>query len=108
MKIDLGGPRRRGFGLGLTEASGYVAVSAAAAVAGFLGANYGIRPGPYLLAEGLAVCGLLLSLVARDTSPQVELESAGAMGTESLGKIPPQVSVPHPPMSSACPPALRS
>src|SRR5258706_2801227 len=92
MKIDLVGPRRRGFALGLNEASGYLAVSAAAAVAGFLAANYGIRPGPYLLAEGLAACGLLLSLFARATSPQVELESAGAMGTESLGKLAAEVS----------------
>jgi len=77
MKIDLVGSRRRGFALGLNEASGYLAVSAAAAVAGFLAANYGIRPGPYLFAEGLAACGLVLSLFARETSPQVELESAG-------------------------------
>jgi len=99
MKIDLVGPRRRGFALGLNEASGYLAVSAAAAVAGFLAANYGIRPGPYLLAEGLAACGLLF---ARDTSPQVELESAGAMGTESLGKLAAEVSFRDRTMSSAC------
>jgi MFS family permease len=102
MKIDLVGPRRRGFALGLNEASGYLAVSAAAAVAGFLAANYGIRPGPYLLAEGLAACGLLLSVFARDTSPQVELESAGAMGTESLGKLAAEVSFRDRTMSSAC------
>jgi MFS family permease len=102
MKVDLVGPRRRGFALGLNEASGYLAVSVAAAVAGFLAANYGIRPGPYLLAEGLAACGLLLSLFARDTSPQVELESAGAMRTESLGKLAAEVSFRDRTMSSAC------
>ena len=102
MKIDLVGPRRRGFALGLNEASGYLAVSVAAAVAGFLAANYGIRPGPYLLAEGLAACGFLLSLFARDTSPQVELESAGAMGAESLGKLAAEVSFRDRTMSSAC------
>ena len=102
MKIDLVGPRRRGFALGLNEASGYLALSAAAAVAGFLAANYGIRPGPYLLAEGFAACGLLLSLFARDTSPQVELESVGAMGTESLGKLAAEVSFRDRTMSSAC------
>jgi len=102
MKIDLVGPRRRGLALGLNEASGYLAVSVAAAVAGFLAANYGIRPGPYLLAEGLAACGLLLSLFARDTSPQVELESAGAMGTKSLGKLAAEVSIRDRTMSSAC------
>jgi MFS family permease len=102
MKIDLVGPRRRGFALGANEASGYLAVSVAAAVAGFLAANYGIRPGPYLLAEGLAACGLLLSLFARDTSPQVELESAGAMRTKSLGKLAAEVSFRDRTMSSAC------
>src|SRR5438132_2706736 len=102
MKIDLVGPRRTGFALGLNEASGYLAVSVAPAVAGFVAANYGIRPGPYLLAEGLAVCGLLLSLFARDTSPQVELESAGAMGTGSLGKLAAVVSLHDRTMSSAC------
>src|SRR5438128_11429652 len=102
MKIELVGPRRRGFALGLNEASGYLAVSAAAAAAGYLAASYGIRPGPYLLAEGLATCGLLLSLFARDTAPQVELESAGAMGTESLGKLAAEVSFRDRTMSSAC------
>src|SRR3989441_2550094 len=76
MKIDLVGPRRRGFALGVNEASGYLALSAAAAVAGFLAASYGIRPAPYLLAEGLAVIGLLLSLFARETAGHVELNPA--------------------------------
>src|SRR3981081_235548 len=71
MKVDLVGPRRRGLALGVTEASGYLAVSAAAAAAGFLAATYGIRPWPYLLAEGLAVCGLLRSLFTRDTTRHV-------------------------------------
>ena len=102
MKIDLVGPRRRGFALGLNEASGYLAVSVAAAAAGFLAANYGIRPGPYLLAEGLALGGLLLSLLARDTSRHVELESAGAVRTQSLGKLATEVSFRDRTMSSAC------
>src|SRR5438874_10751907 len=72
MKIDLVGRRRRGFALGLNEASGYLAVSAAAAVAGFLAATYGLRPVPYLLAEILAICGLRLSLFTHDTTGHVE------------------------------------
>jgi MFS family permease len=102
MKIDLVGPRRRGFALGLNEASGYLAVSAAAAIAGYLAASYGIRPGPYLFAEGLAACGLLLSLFARDTSRHVEVESAGAVRTQSLGKLAADVSFRDHSMSSAC------
>lgn len=102
MKIDLVGPRRRGFALGLNEASGYLGVSAAAAIAGFLAASFGIRPVPYLLAEGLAVCGLLLSWFARETTGHVELESAGAIPTRSVGKLMLDVSFRDRMMSSAC------
>ena len=102
MKIDLAGPRRRGLALGLNEASGYLAVSAAAAVAGFLAATYGIRPIPYLLAEVLALGGLLLSLLARETAGHVELESAGAMPTPAMGKLVLDVSFRDRTMSSAC------
>lgn len=102
MKIDLVGPRRRGLALGLNEASGYLAVAAAAAVAGFLAASYGIRPAPYWLAEGLAVCGLLLSLFTRETAGHVEFESAGATPTRSIGKLVLDVSFRDQTMSSAC------
>jgi MFS family permease len=102
MKIDLIGPRRRGFALGLNEASGYLAVSAAAAGAGYLAASYGIRPTPYWLAEGLAVSGLLLSLFTRETAGHVDLESAGATPTRSVGKLTLDVSFRDRTMSSAC------
>ena len=102
MKIDLVGPRRRGFALGLNEASGYLAVSAAAAAAGFLAATYGIRPAPYWLAEVLAGCGLLLSLFTRETAAHVELESAGATATRSMRKVAVDVSFRDRTMSSAC------
>ena len=102
MKMDVVGPHRRGFALGLNEASGYLAVSAAAAVAGFLAATYGIRPAPYWLAEGLALCGLLLSLLARETTGHVELESVGAAPTRSLRRLMLDVSFRDRTMSSAC------
>ncbi len=102
MKIDLAGPQRRGLALGLNEASGYLAVSAAAAVAGFLAATYGIRPVPYLLAEGLAAGGLLLSLLTRETTGHVQLESGGAKPTHRVGKLFLGVSFRDRTMSSAC------
>jgi MFS family permease len=102
MKIDLVGPRRRGFALGLNEASGYLAVSAAAAIAGFLAATHGIRPAPYWLAEGLAICGLLLSLFTRETRGHVALESVGEVPTRSLRKLLIDVSLRDRTMSSAC------
>ena len=102
MKIDLVGPHRRGIALGINEASGYLAVSAAAAGAGFLAATYGIRPTPYWLAEGLAVGGLLLSLFTRETAGHVELESPGAVPTRSVGKLVLDISFRDRTLSSAC------
>ena len=102
MKIDLVGPRRRGFALGLNEASGYVSVSLAAAAAGFLGASYGLRPAPYVLAEGLAVAGLLLSFLTQETARHVELESSGDDAPRPLAAAVVEVSFRDRSMSSAC------
>jgi len=102
MKIDIVGPRRRGFALGLNESSGYLAVAAAAAIAGFLAASYGIRPAPYWFAEGLAVSGVLLSLFARETTGHVELESVGAAPMRSLRSLILDVSFRDRTLSSAC------
>jgi MFS family permease len=77
MKIDLVGPRRRGFAMGLNEFAGYIAVAIAAFGSGLAATNYGLRAGPAYL--GLAICtvGLLLSLLfVRETSAHVELEEA--------------------------------
>ena len=84
MKIDLVGPQRRGFAMGLNEFAGYVAVAIAALAGGFAATSFGLRAGPAYL--GLAICavGLLLSwLFVRDTSAHVELEEArGSSVTE--------------------------
>jgi MFS family permease len=60
MKIDLVGPERRGFALGLNEASGYGAVSLTALATGAIAARYGLRPEPFYL--GIAFVGLGLGL----------------------------------------------
>jgi MFS family permease len=61
MKIDLVGPARRGFAMGLNEAAGYVAVSLAALATGYLAATYALRPEPFYLGVALALAGLILS-----------------------------------------------
>ena len=43
MKIDLVGPERRGFALGLNEAAGYGGVALAAALSGWLAAEFAAR-----------------------------------------------------------------
>jgi MFS family permease len=62
MKIDLAGPKRRGFAMGLNEAAGYGAVAVTALATGFLAAHYGLRPAPFFL--GIAYAGLGLGLSA--------------------------------------------
>ncbi len=76
MKIDLVGPARRGLAMGLNEFAGYMAVALAALATGYLAATYGLRPQPFYLGLGIALAGLLLSLVfVRETRPYAELEA---------------------------------
>jgi len=77
MKIDLVGPRRRGFALGLNEAAGYGGVALAAAVSGFLAAEF--APRDVLVVAGAFVAGVafVVSLLfVRDTAGHVALEQA--------------------------------
>jgi MFS family permease len=76
MKIDLAGPERRGFALGLNEAAGYGAVALAAAITGAIAASEGPRPWPFVLGIAVSVIGLLLSVVfVRDTDAHVREET---------------------------------
>ena len=76
MKIDLVGPKRRGFAMGLNEFAGYGAVALAAMASGYLASIYGLRPVPFYLGIGFAALGLLLSLVfVRDTTAYVREEA---------------------------------
>src|SRR5437763_3917656 len=75
MKIDLVGPRRRGFALGLNEAAGYGGVALAAAASGWLATDFAPRDVLVVGASVVAVTGLFLSLVfVRDTSQHMALE----------------------------------
>ena len=76
MKIDLVGPARRGLAMGLNEAAGYLAVAAAALASGVAATHFGLRNGPAYLGIGIAVIGLLLSvLFVHDTSAFAALEA---------------------------------
>ena len=77
MKIDLVGPKRRGFALGLNEAAGYGGVALAAAVSGWLASEFAARD--VLIAAGAVVAlgGLLISVFfVRDTAEHVALEQS--------------------------------
>jgi len=76
MKIDLVGPKRRGFAMGLNEFAGYGAVALAALASGYLASIYGLRPAPFYLGIVFAVLGLFLSLtLVRDTTAHASEEA---------------------------------
>ncbi|GAA2473205.1 MFS transporter [Terrabacter carboxydivorans] len=78
MKIDLVGPARRGFAMGLNEAAGYGAVAVTALVTGYLAQSFGLRPAPFLLGLAFAALGLGLSVLAvRETREHARLEASG-------------------------------
>ena len=77
MKIDLVGPRRRGFALGLNEAAGYLGVAAAAFGTGALAATVAPRAVVWVGAALITTAGLLISVFAvRDTGAHVAHEQA--------------------------------
>jgi MFS family permease len=75
MKIDLVGPRRRGFALGLNEAAGYGGVAVAAAASGWLASELAARDVVVAGGFALAALGLVSTLLfVRDTADHVALE----------------------------------
>src|SRR5512139_1184043 len=92
MKIDLVGPQRRGFAMGLNEAAGYIAVSLSALLTGYLASVYGLRPVPFLPGVVFALAGLFLSTVfVHETQPYARLEaqqfSAVPQQTRSFAEV---------------------
>lgn len=76
MKIDLVGPQRRGFAMGLNEAAGYLAVAGAALASGYIASRYGLRPEPFYLGVVFAMAGLILSIVfVRDSHAHARHEA---------------------------------
>lgn len=76
MKVDLVGPARRGLALGLNEFAGYLSVGVVAWLTGYLAASHGLRPYPFYLGIGVAVAGLVCSvLFVRDTLAHATYEA---------------------------------
>ncbi|CAG5081653.1 MFS transporter [Parvicella tangerina] len=77
MKIDLVGPKNRGFAMGLNEFAGYAAVGVMALVTGWIAEHYSILPYVFYLAFIIAWIGLFLSvLFVKDTTDHVLIESS--------------------------------
>src|SRR5881296_2444556 len=76
MKIELAGPARRGFAMGLNEFAGYGAVALSALATGYIASTYRLRPEPFYLGVGFAVIGLFLSVVlVRETQAHARHEA---------------------------------
>ena len=77
MKIDLVGPQRRGFALGLNESAGYGGLALAAGISGWLAGSFAARDVLVVAGAAIAILALLVSvLFVRDTAEHVALEQA--------------------------------
>jgi len=77
MKMDLVGPNRRGLAMGFNEAAGYLGVAGTALATGYIAANHGLRPGPFLLGAAFIALGLGLSvLFVKETHHHAKVEAA--------------------------------
>ena len=82
MKIDLVGPTRRGFAMGMNEAAGYGAVAITALATGYIAEHAGLRPEPFFLGIAYAGVGLGLSVFfVRETRGHARHEAANHITT---------------------------
>ena len=91
-KIDLIGPQRRGFALGINEFSGYAGVSVGGFVSGLLSGSYGLRLAPFLFVFVVILVMLLASLLVHETLPYTQLEMSKAQAQDGM-------TVSRPPLS---------
>jgi len=76
MKIDLVGEKNRGLAMGLNEFAGYFAVGLVAFLTGLIAEKYGVTPYPFYLGIGIAILGLLTTLLlVKDTRQFMQKES---------------------------------
>ena len=76
MKIDLVGPARRGFAMGLNEFAGYLALALSALGSGVIAERFGLRPEPFYLGIVFVALGLGLSAAfVRETMGHVRHEA---------------------------------
>jgi len=83
MKIDLVGPTKRGFAMGLNEAAGYGAVAVTALATGYIAQQWGLRPAPFFLGLAYAGLGLGISvLFVRETRTHAQFEATDHVTTD--------------------------
>lgn len=80
MKIDLVRTKERGLAIGLNEAAGYLGLSAAAALTGYIASVSSLRPEPFLIGLGFAFIGFFLSLTVKSTETHLLLQQKDSKG----------------------------
>jgi len=95
-KIDLVGPRSRGFALGINEFSGYAGVSVGGFVGGWLGGIYGLRVAPFLFVLGVIVVMTCATFLVRETLPYTHLEQQERTASSSSEHHDANEASPHP------------
>ncbi|KJS87011.1 MAG: MFS transporter [Peptococcaceae bacterium BICA1-8] len=74
MKIDISKAHQRGMAVGLNEFAGYSGVAIMAFVSGFVASSYSLRPEPFYLGISIAIIGILLSLIVKDTREHLKVQ----------------------------------
>lgn len=104
MKSDLAHPSERGLAMGLNECAGYLAMAASAWSTAQLAARWGLSPRVFLVGLAVAVVGLGLSALCRETLGHTRLPTA----SPSTELSPPvraiflRTTLKDPALSSAC------
>lgn len=88
-KIDLVGPKSRGFALGINEFSGYAGVAVGGFVGGALGGAYGLRVVPFLFVLAVILVTLAVSLLlVRETLRYTRLETEQRQSAQASQMLP--------------------
>ncbi|HSE91503.1 MAG TPA: MFS transporter [Candidatus Binatia bacterium] len=88
MKIDLVGPSRRGFAMGLNEFAGYLAVALTAFATGYIASVSGLRPQPFYLGIAFVLLGLLLSAFFVKETREYALQEGQLIGRQDSDRKP--------------------
>ena len=99
-KIDLVGPRSRGFALGINEFSGYAGVSAGGFVGGWLGGSYGLQVAPFLFVLVVIAFMTCATFLVRETLPYTHLERQGRAAASPSERLDANQEVPRPHLGS--------
>lgn len=99
-KIDLVGPRSRGFALGINEFSGYAGVSVGGFVGGWIGGSYGLRIAPFIFVLAVIVVMTCATFLVRETLPYTHLERQERATASSSERLDTGHGVPRPRLGS--------